>query len=257
VIHDSPPDQAGPRCPDREASASSPAARGVPGTRRPSPVPCNAEPKRPARRSTCAPSTTSSPVFLRDCRSCRKPDRACSIEDRSAALFLEDVLAAHGVVFCSPGYGYGLSPQTKAFPDRTSCYHAASQPDSARVIAAMSAMRVAASATAAGRCSATPAPPSPPRERSAARAGTRTPGSTRQEVDGSGGPGARVPDPTGRALLRPPRARTDEPRCTVPAGATAGARLPPRSRPFPIYALAGRESVPASGWAAPWSGPAR
>jgi multimeric flavodoxin WrbA len=81
-------------------------------------------------------------TFLRDCRSCRSDDGACSIEDRFATLFLDDFLPAHGVVFCSPIYWYGLSAQTKAFFDRTFCYYAASHPDSTHVLEAMAGKRI-------------------------------------------------------------------------------------------------------------------
>ena len=80
--------------------------------------------------------------FLRDCRSCRAPDGSCSIEDGFRQLFFGDFLPAAGVIFSSPVYWYGLSAQTKTFFDRTFCYYAASYPDSARVIEAMSRKRI-------------------------------------------------------------------------------------------------------------------
>jgi multimeric flavodoxin WrbA len=80
--------------------------------------------------------------FLRDCRLCRLPNGECSIGDRFRTLFFEDFIPAHGVIFCSPVYWYGLSAQTKAFFDRTFCYYAASYPDSARVIDGMSRKRI-------------------------------------------------------------------------------------------------------------------
>lgn len=80
--------------------------------------------------------------FLRDCRTCRKPDGECSIEDRFKQMFLDDYLPARGVVFCSPIYWYGLSAQMKAFFDRTFCYYAASYPESAQVIEGMSRKRI-------------------------------------------------------------------------------------------------------------------
>lgn len=80
--------------------------------------------------------------FLRDCRTCRKADGECSIEDGYRRLFFEDFLPAAGVVFCSPVYWYGLSAQTKAFFDRTFCYYAASYPESAGVIERMSRKRI-------------------------------------------------------------------------------------------------------------------
>jgi multimeric flavodoxin WrbA len=80
--------------------------------------------------------------FLRDCRTCRRADGECAIDDRFRALFFDDFLPADGVVFCSPVYWYGLSAQTKAFFDRTFCYYAASHPESARVIERMSRKRI-------------------------------------------------------------------------------------------------------------------
>ncbi len=80
--------------------------------------------------------------FLRDCRTCRRPDGECSIGDRFRELLFDDFIPADGVVFASPVYWYGLSAQTKAFFDRTFCYYAASYPESARVIAGMSRKRI-------------------------------------------------------------------------------------------------------------------
>ena len=80
--------------------------------------------------------------FLRDCRTCRRSDGECSIDDRFRSLFFEDFLPADGVVICSPVYWYGLSAQVKAFFDRTFCYYAASYPDSAKVIERMSRKRL-------------------------------------------------------------------------------------------------------------------
>ena len=80
--------------------------------------------------------------FLRDCRSCRLPNGECSITDQFRTIFFEDFIPAHGVIFCSPVYWYGLSAQTKAFFDRTFCYYAASYPDSPRVITGMSRKRI-------------------------------------------------------------------------------------------------------------------
>jgi multimeric flavodoxin WrbA len=80
--------------------------------------------------------------FLRDCRTCRRADGECAIDDRFRALFFDDFLPADGVVFCSPVYWYGLSAQAKAFFDRTFCYYAASHPKSAQVIEGMSRKRI-------------------------------------------------------------------------------------------------------------------
>jgi len=80
--------------------------------------------------------------FLRDCRRCRGADGACTIADGYRPLFFDRFLPADGVVFCTPIYWYGMSAQTKAFFDRSFCYYAASYPDSAAVIAAMTRKRL-------------------------------------------------------------------------------------------------------------------
>jgi multimeric flavodoxin WrbA len=80
--------------------------------------------------------------FLGDCRTCRLPDGECGIADTFRRLLFDDYLPAHGVVFCSPVYWYGLSAQAKAFLDRTFCYYAASYPGSADVIRGMSRKRI-------------------------------------------------------------------------------------------------------------------
>ena len=80
--------------------------------------------------------------FLKDCRSCRKDDGECRIDDSFRELFFEKFLPADAVVFCSPIYWYGLSAQMKAFFDRTFCYYAASYPDSEQVIAQMTHKRI-------------------------------------------------------------------------------------------------------------------
>lgn len=80
--------------------------------------------------------------FLRDCRTCRRENGECSIDDGFRGLFFEDFLPADGVVFATPIYWYGMSAQTKAFFDRTFCYYAASYPDSAEVIRRMTRKRI-------------------------------------------------------------------------------------------------------------------
>ncbi|WP_137391706.1 flavodoxin family protein [Rhodoligotrophos defluvii] len=80
--------------------------------------------------------------FLGDCTVCRRPDGDCAIPDQFRRVFFEDFLPAQAVVFCSPIYWYGLSAQTKAFFDRTFCYHAASYPGSAEVRSGMSGKRI-------------------------------------------------------------------------------------------------------------------
>jgi multimeric flavodoxin WrbA len=80
--------------------------------------------------------------FLRDCRSCRRDDGECSIEDGYRALFFDDFLPAEAVVFCTPIYWYGMSAQTKAFFDRSFCYYAASYPASQAVVEQMQGKRL-------------------------------------------------------------------------------------------------------------------
>jgi len=80
--------------------------------------------------------------FLRDCRSCRRDDGECSIEDGYRALFFDDFLPAEAVVFCTPIYWYGMSAQTKAFFDRSFCYYAASYPASQAVVERMQGKRL-------------------------------------------------------------------------------------------------------------------
>jgi multimeric flavodoxin WrbA len=80
--------------------------------------------------------------FLRDCRSCRKTDGECSIDDGYHSLFFDDYLTADAVVFATPIYWYGMSAQTKAFFDRSFCYYAASYPGSADVVARMQGKRI-------------------------------------------------------------------------------------------------------------------
>ncbi|MEO0448116.1 MAG: flavodoxin family protein [Verrucomicrobiota bacterium] len=80
--------------------------------------------------------------FLRDCRTCRKEDGECSIEDQFRNVFFEQYLTADGVVFSTPLYWYGVSGQVKTFLDRTFCYYAASYPQSDTVVSGMCGKRI-------------------------------------------------------------------------------------------------------------------
>lgn len=80
--------------------------------------------------------------FLRDCRTCRRADGSCSIEDGFATAFFESYLPAQGFVVASPIYWYGMSAQLKAFFDRMFCYIAASYPQSSSVVARMLNKRI-------------------------------------------------------------------------------------------------------------------
>lgn len=80
--------------------------------------------------------------FLKDCRTCRRPDGECSIEDGFRRAFLEGFLPADGFVAATPIYWYGMSAQLKAFFDRMFCYVAASYPGSGDVVAQMTGKRI-------------------------------------------------------------------------------------------------------------------
>jgi multimeric flavodoxin WrbA len=80
--------------------------------------------------------------FLRDCRTCRKADGECAIEDGFGSAFLHRFLPADGFIAATPIYWYGVSAQLKAFFDRSFCYYAASYPRSAAVIEGMKGKRI-------------------------------------------------------------------------------------------------------------------
>lgn len=80
--------------------------------------------------------------FLRDCRSCRRPDGECSIEDGFRDAFIDKLLPARGLILATPIYWYGMSAQSKAFFDRMFCYVAASYPRSAEVVERLKGKRV-------------------------------------------------------------------------------------------------------------------
>lgn len=80
--------------------------------------------------------------FLRDCRTCRRADGTCAIDDEYRAVFLEKLLPARGLILATPVYWYGMSAQTKAFFDRMFCYVAASYPASASVVEQLKGKRI-------------------------------------------------------------------------------------------------------------------
>lgn len=81
-------------------------------------------------------------ALLRDCRSCRRPDGECAIEDGFRAAFFDSYLPAQGFIAATPVYWYGVSAQLKTFFDRMFCYVAASHPRSAEVVQAMLGKRI-------------------------------------------------------------------------------------------------------------------
>ena len=80
--------------------------------------------------------------FLRDCRTCRRADGGCAIDDGFGKAFLDQYLPADGIIVATPIYWYGMSAQLKAFFDRMFCYVAATHPRSAEVVAAMQGKRI-------------------------------------------------------------------------------------------------------------------
>ncbi len=81
--------------------------------------------------------------LLRDCRTCRREDGSCSIEDGYRDLLLDKVVPADGLIISTPLYWYGVSSHFKAFLDRIFCYTAASAPESESVIGAIGGKRMA------------------------------------------------------------------------------------------------------------------
>jgi len=80
--------------------------------------------------------------FLRDCRTCRRADGECGIEDQFRETFMDQFLNAEGFIAATPIYWYGMSAQLKAFFDRMFCYVAASHPQSTSVVAKMQGKRI-------------------------------------------------------------------------------------------------------------------
>lgn len=80
--------------------------------------------------------------FLRDCRTCRRSDGECAIEDDFRRVFLDLFLPAEGFIVATPVYWYGMAAQVKAFFDRAFCYVAASYPGSAEVVEKMMGKRI-------------------------------------------------------------------------------------------------------------------
>ncbi|MGE0237161.1 MAG: flavodoxin family protein [Parvibaculaceae bacterium] len=81
-------------------------------------------------------------AFLRDCRTCRRPDGECAIADGFRRVFFETFLPADGFVAATPVYWYGVSAQLKAFFDRMFCYVAASHPRSSEVVERIKGKRI-------------------------------------------------------------------------------------------------------------------
>lgn len=81
--------------------------------------------------------------FLRDCRTCRDADGACSIDDGFHDLLMDKVLPADALVYATPIWWYGVTGMLKTFVDRIFCYISYSYPDSERVAEALQWKRAA------------------------------------------------------------------------------------------------------------------
>lgn len=81
--------------------------------------------------------------MLRDCRTCRRRDGTCAIDDGYAALLHDQVLPADALVYATPLYWYGMAATLKNFFDRLVCYISESYPRRAEVVEGLKGMRVA------------------------------------------------------------------------------------------------------------------
>lgn len=81
--------------------------------------------------------------LLRDCRSCRRADGRCSIQDGFADLVHDHVVPADAVIYATPLYFYGMAATLKNFFDRLVCYISASYPRRREVAAGLMGQRTA------------------------------------------------------------------------------------------------------------------
>lgn len=81
--------------------------------------------------------------LFRDCRVCRDPGGACTIQDDYATLLLDKVVPADGLVVATPLYWYGMAGALKTFFDRLFCYTSGSAADGDAVAAGLTGKRVA------------------------------------------------------------------------------------------------------------------
>jgi multimeric flavodoxin WrbA len=81
--------------------------------------------------------------MLRDCRSCRRADGSCSIEDRYEELLFDHVLPSDALVYATPLYWYGMSATLKNFIDRLVCYISGSFPRQEEVVRGLKGKRTA------------------------------------------------------------------------------------------------------------------
>lgn len=81
--------------------------------------------------------------LLRDCRSCRRADGSCSIEDGHGEIFRELYLSADVVVYATPIWWYGISGTLKAFVDRIFCFMGEQAPGAAGAVQRLQGKRMA------------------------------------------------------------------------------------------------------------------
>ena len=79
---------------------------------------------------------------LRDCRTCRRSDGTCSIDDGYEDLLMTRILPADGLLLATPLYWYGMSGQLKVTLDRLFCFMSPSYPASPRLLESLPGKRV-------------------------------------------------------------------------------------------------------------------
>lgn len=79
---------------------------------------------------------------LRDCRTCRRTDGRCGIDDRYQTLLLEHIVPADGILIATPLYWYGMSGRLKTMFDRLFCHMSPGFPQSGAVLDGLPHKRV-------------------------------------------------------------------------------------------------------------------
>ena len=79
---------------------------------------------------------------LRDCRTCRRSDGRCSIEDRYETLLMDHIVPADGILLATPLYWYGMSGRLKTMFDRLFCHMSPRYPQSPAVLDGLPSKRV-------------------------------------------------------------------------------------------------------------------
>ena len=79
---------------------------------------------------------------LRDCRTCRRADGRCGIQDRYESLLMDHIVPADGILLATPLYWYGMSGRLKTMFDRLFCHMSPGYPGSATVLDGLPRKRV-------------------------------------------------------------------------------------------------------------------